>query len=168
MRLRTIVSFLLVFIVGIVFSGCTNTPDTTDPVASTTETTSTAPETTVPVVPETATPAEDSLASPEVEADREVIALINGDPAYSDEFEAAKGALLNQYAQTYAQFGMDIGMLLTGPEGRVFELGVEAESLMQIVQLIRFRARRRSRIPDANCSAYPNKTGSSKPRNCHL
>ncbi|MCK5827584.1 peptidylprolyl isomerase, partial [Candidatus Bipolaricaulota bacterium] len=89
-----------------------------------------------PVVPETATPVADSPATSAVETDREVIALINGEPAYSDEFEAAKGALLNQYAQTYAQFGMDIGMLLTGPEGRVFELGVEAESLMQIVQLI--------------------------------
>jgi parvulin-like peptidyl-prolyl isomerase len=136
MRLRTIVSFLLVFIVGIIFSGCTNTPDTTDPAASTPEATSTPPETTAPVVTGPAIPADDSPATPAVETDREVIALINGEPAYSDEFEAAKGALLNQYAQTYAQFGMDIGMLLAGADGRMFELGIEAESLMQIVQLI--------------------------------
>ncbi|MCK5827640.1 peptidylprolyl isomerase, partial [Candidatus Bipolaricaulota bacterium] len=71
-----------------------------------------------------------------IDPSQEVIALINDDPAYRDKFEAAKDALLNQYAQTYAQFGLDIGQLLTGPEGRVFELGVEAESLMQIVQLI--------------------------------
>jgi parvulin-like peptidyl-prolyl isomerase len=136
MRLRTIVSFLLVFIVGIIFSGCTNTPDTTDPAASTPEATSTPPETTAPVVTGAAIPADDSPATPAIETDREVIALINGEPAYSDEFEAAKGALLNQYAQTYAQFGMDIGMLLAGADGRMFELGIEAESLMQIVQLI--------------------------------
>ncbi|MFC2083406.1 hypothetical protein ACFLSG_05175, partial [Candidatus Bipolaricaulota bacterium] len=36
--------------------------------------------------------------------DPAVIALINGDPAYRDEFESMKNNLLNQYAQTYAQF----------------------------------------------------------------
>jgi len=123
MRLRSIVCFLLVLILGLVFSGCTSSPDATDPVASTSEATPAAPESTEPVVPV-------------ADADREVIALVNGDPAYHDEFEAAKGALLNQYAQTYAQFGMDIGTLLAGADGRMFELGIEAESLLQLVQLL--------------------------------
>jgi foldase protein PrsA len=125
MRLRSIVCLILVLILGMVFSGCTNNPDATDPVA-TTEVTPATPET-----PEV----EPATISP-VDADREVIALVNGDPAYRDEFEAAKGALLNQYAQTYAQFGIDVGTLLAGADGRMFELGIEAESLMQLVQLI--------------------------------
>jgi len=103
MRLRSIIYLLLVLVLGLFFSGCSNRPDTTPPA---------------------------------VDPDREVVALINGSPAYRDEFEDAKGALLNQYAQTYAQFGMDISMLLAGADGRMFELGVEAEALLQIFQMI--------------------------------
>lgn len=133
MRLRSIVCFLLVLIVGLLFSGCSNSPDTAEPVATTEVTT---PESPAPVVPEVETPAVETSTTPQIDADREVIALVNGEPAYRDEFEAAKGALLNQYAQTYAQFGIDIGTLLAGADGRMFELGIEAESLMQLVQLI--------------------------------
>ena len=141
MRLRSTVCCLLVLIIGLVFSGCTSAPDADDPVASATDVTTDVPAVTEPATPDVETPA---VEAPVVEApsnqaadsDQEVIALINGDPAYRDEFEAAKGALLNQYAQTYAQFGMDIATLLAGADGRVFELGIEAESLLQIVQLI--------------------------------
>ena len=142
MRLRSIVCFLFVLIIGLVFSGCTSTPDASDPVASTTEDTTETPAATEPATPDIEAPAVEAPATveapstQEVDADQEVIALVNGDPAYRDEFEAAKGALLNQYAQTYAQFGMDIATLLAGADGRVFELGIEAESLLQIVQLI--------------------------------
>lgn len=144
MRLRSIVCFLLVLIMGLVFSGCTSTPDTTDPVASTTpvtpdvpeSTTPTVPDVEVPAAPEVEPPAAEPIVAPVDDAEREVIALVNGAPAYRDEFEDAKGALLNQYAQTYAQFGMDISVLLGGADGRIFELGIEAESLLQIVQLI--------------------------------
>jgi foldase protein PrsA len=136
MRLRSTVCFLLVLILGLVFSGCTGNPDATEPVASTPAETSEAPESTAPVVPEVVASSDEAPTTPEVDEDREVIALVNGDPAYRDEFEAAKGALLNQYAQTYAQFGMDIATLLAGADGRMFELGIEAESLLQLVQLI--------------------------------
>ena len=130
MRLRSIFCLLLVLVMGLVFSGCTSSPDATDPVASTSEVAA-APESTEPVVP-----ANEVQATAKIDADREVIALVNGTPAYNDEFEAAKGALLNQYAQTYAQFGMNISSLLAGADGRMFELGIEAESLLQIIQLI--------------------------------
>lgn len=136
MRLRSIVCLLLVLILGLVFSGCTSSPDTAEPVASTSDVATKAPESTEPVVPEVETPSDEASATVAVDADREVIALVNGEPAYRDEFEAAKGALLNQYAQTYAQFGMDIGTLLAGADGRMFELGIEAEALLQLVQLI--------------------------------
>lgn len=136
MRLRSIVCFLFVLILSLIISGCTSNPETNDPVATTPGTTTEAPASTEPVVPAVETPAVEAPVTPAVEADQEAIAFVNGDPAYRDDFENAKGALLNQYAQTYAQFGLDISALLGGADGRMFELGIEAESLMQLVQLI--------------------------------
>ena len=114
MRFRLFACFLFVLILGLFISGCSNSPEPT----------------TEPSAPEAASTA------PEIDPDREVVALINNYPAYSDDFEDAKGALLNQYAQTYAQFGMDISMLLAGADGRMFELGIEAEALLQLAQMI--------------------------------
>jgi parvulin-like peptidyl-prolyl isomerase len=123
MRLRSIVCLLFILGLGLFFSGCSNNPEpTTGPVASTQETSTESPEI--------------ASTAPEIDSDREVVALINSSPVYRDEFERAKATLLNQYAQTYAQFGMDIAALLGGADGRMFELGIEAESLLQIVQLI--------------------------------
>ncbi len=133
MRLRFIVFVLFVLILGLVFTGCTNRPETTDPVP-TTSTTTTEPE--EPTTPAIETPAVETPSVAATDTDQQVIAYVNGDPAYQDDFENAKSALLNQYAQTYAQFGLDISALLSGADGRMFELGLEAESLMQIVQRI--------------------------------
>ncbi len=130
MRLRSIVYPLLVLVLGLLFSGCSDRPATTEPVASTEVTSPPSPATTEPSVPET------TATTPEVLPDREVIALINGSPAYRDEFEDARDALLKQYEQTYAQFGMDISMLLAGADGRMFELGIDAEAVLQIFQMI--------------------------------
>ena len=114
MRFRLFACFLFVLILGLFISGCSSSPEPT----------------TEPSVPEA------TSTAPEIDPDREVVALINNYPAYSDDFEDAKGALLNQYAQTYAQFGMDISMLLAGADGRMFELGIEAEALLQLAQTI--------------------------------
>jgi len=131
MRFRLFACFLFVLILGLFISGCSDSPEsTTEPVATAQETSADSPETVEPSIPEVA-PTE-----PEIATDREVVAFVTGDPAYRDEFESMKNSLLNQYAQTYAQFGMDISMLLAGADGRLFELGVEAEALQQIVQLI--------------------------------
>ena len=51
---------------------------------------------------------------------------------------------------------MDIGTLLAGADGRVFELGIEAESLLQIIQLILTKQEAASRgivISDADIQA---------------
>ena len=122
MRLRLSVCLLLVLILGLLFSGCSNSPVTpTEAIDSTEE-----------------TPSDNSSqvasTAPEIDPDREVVALINGYPVYHDEFESAKSALLGQYAQTYAQFGIDISMLMAGADGRMFELGIEAEALQQLAQ----------------------------------
>ena len=132
MRFRSFVCLLLVLILGLLFSGCSNSP------VLTTETTDSTQETASGNSSETTevTTSEAAFAAPEIDPDREVVALINGYPAYRDEFESAKSALLNQYQQTYSQFGMDISTLMAGADGRMFELGVEAEALLQMAQLI--------------------------------
>jgi len=132
MRFRSFVCLLLVLMLGLLFSGCSNSSaPTTDAIDSTQETPSDNSSETTEV-----TTSEVASTAPEIDPDREVVALINGYPAYRDEFESAKGALLSQYQQTYAQFGMDISMLMAGADGRLFELGVEAEALLQMAQLI--------------------------------
>jgi len=123
MRLRTLTCLAIVLLLGLSFFGCSNRPTT--------------PAESVDAPPETVsegTP-EITLPAPEIDPAREIVALVNGYPIYTDEFEPARGALLNQYAQMYAQFGMDISMLLAGADGRLFELGIEAEALQQLIQL---------------------------------
>jgi len=124
MRFRSFVCLLLVLIVGLVFSGCSNSPAPTTAAVDSTQ------------QADSDTSSEVASTAPEIDPAREVVALINGYPAYRDEFEDAKSALLNQYQQTYSQFGMDISMLMAGADGRLFELGVEAEALLQMAQLI--------------------------------
>jgi len=124
MRFRSFVCLLLVLMFGLLFSGCSSSPDPTTEAVDTTQETSSDNSSVV------------ASTAPEIDPDREVVALINGYPAYRDDFEDAKNALLNQYQQTYSQFGMDVSMLMAGADGRLFELGVEAEALLQMAQLI--------------------------------
>jgi parvulin-like peptidyl-prolyl isomerase len=65
-------------------------------------------------------------------SEREIVAYANGLPAYREDFEGAKAAILSQYAQMYAQFGMSIDSFLEGAEGRMFELSIEAEALYRV------------------------------------
>ena len=80
---------------------------------------------------ETAPPAVDAAASDAV--DVELVATVNGRPIYADALAAAKAALISQYQQLYAQFGMDIRAMLVGAEGRIFDLGLESEAVDRAV-----------------------------------
>ncbi|MFC2095780.1 peptidylprolyl isomerase, partial [Candidatus Bipolaricaulota bacterium] len=135
MRSRSIVCSLLVLALGLFLFGCGDRPTTTEPVASTEVTSPESPETTEPIVPEVTSPPDATPPATEVSSDREVLALVNGYSIYVDDFESSKNAILSQYAQTYSQFGMDISTLLVGAEGRLFELGIEADAFQQQVQL---------------------------------
>ena len=116
MRLRSLVCLLFVLVLGVFLSGCgNNSVPTTESVASTQETLS---DTSVEVVDSPTS--EVTSTAPEIDTEREVVALVNGYPTYFDELESAKNAIFNQYAQTYAQFGMDFSELLVGADGRMF------------------------------------------------
>ena len=90
MRLRSTVYFLLVLMIGLILSGCTS--EATDPVVSTPDATADAAavSTDPAIVVEVEDTSDEAPATAEVIADREVIALINGEPAYSDKFEEGK------------------------------------------------------------------------------
>ncbi len=62
-------------------------------------------------------------------------ALVNDYPVYQDDLDEVKAALVNQYSQTYAQFGMNFADLMVGADGRLLELGVEADAFQQLVQM---------------------------------
>jgi len=131
MRLRSLVCLLFILVLGVFLSGCgNNSVPTTESVASTQETLS---DTSVEAI-DTST-SEVTSTAPEIDPEREIVALVNGYPIYFDELESAKSAIFNQYAQTYAQFGMDFSELLVGADGRMFELGIEADAFQQLVQL---------------------------------
>lgn len=153
MRLRSFICLLLVLALGILFSGCDNNAPT-DPVDSTEVTTppdtDSSTDVSVPE-PDTSTevsvPGADSTAGPdvstpsdtatpvEVNLEREVCAYVNGYPIYVDDLDASKASIMNQYAQTYAQFGMNFSDMLVGADGRMLELGIEADAFQQLVQV---------------------------------
>jgi len=104
----------------------------------------------VPVEPadQTATTPETG-ASTEQPEPLEIVATINQLPITGEAFEQAKGAILNQYAQGYAQFGMSIDSLLVGAEGRMMELSIEAEAMYRVFgsTLIEAEAEARGLLP---------------------
>jgi foldase protein PrsA len=120
MRVRAIVCLSFVLILALVLFGCGKKPVSVTESDGTTSTTSTASAT--------------QLTSPQIDADRELVALVNGFPVYADDLEDAKGAIYNQYAQTYAQFGLELSTMMVGADGYMFELGIEAQAFMQLVQ----------------------------------
>jgi len=85
-----------------------------------------------PALPDSSTP---DLPAPVVDSERTIVALVNDYPVYQDDLDEVKAALINQYSQTYAQFGMNFTDLLVGADGRLLELGVEADAFQQLVQL---------------------------------
>lgn len=121
MRIRSILLLAVTLVLGLLLAGCgdrTSTPPADSPV-ETTE---------VPASP----PAETAGELPE----DEVVAYVNGRPAYRHDFEAAKVTLLQQYLQMYAQFGMSIETLLAGGEGQLFQLSLEAEALRRVAAAV--------------------------------
>ncbi|UCF10699.1 MAG: peptidylprolyl isomerase, partial [Candidatus Bipolaricaulota bacterium] len=57
------------------------------------------------------------------------VAYVNGVGIPEATFEEARVAVLNQYQQIYAQFGMSIDAMMTAARGRLFDLAVRAEAL---------------------------------------
>ncbi|MBE0636011.1 peptidylprolyl isomerase [Candidatus Bipolaricaulota bacterium] len=155
MRLRSFVCLLLVLALGVLFSGCDNTApaDPTDVTQVTEPTDSVATSDAAPdVSPTPSQPVATSDAVPGVsptpsQADtgRETFASVNGYPLYLDDLEAAKSSILNQYAQTYAQFGMNFSDMLGGADGLMLELGIEADAFQQLVQVALTQAEADSR-----------------------
>ncbi len=107
MRIRTILLLAVTLALGLLLAGCGDRSPTSP---------------TEPPVETTGAPDQAG----------EIVAYVNGRPAYRDDFEAAKVTLLQQYLQLYAQFGMNIESLLAGGEGRLFQLSLEAEALRRV------------------------------------
>ena len=147
MRLRSLVCLLLVLALGLFIAGCNNdTPPATESIDTAQESTPVDPDVVpdTPVVPEPSTPDVPSTEpstpelpspEPEVDVEREVAALVNDYPVYQDDLDEVKAALITQYSQTYAQFGMSFADLMVGADGYLLELGVEADAFQQLVQL---------------------------------
>lgn len=121
MRIRALVMVAILLVLGLLLVGCGDRPSQA-PADSPVETTE---------APEQA-PAEAVVEIPE----DEIVAYVNGRPAIRSDFEAAKTALLNQYMQMYAQFGMSIEALMAGAEGRLFQLSLEAEALNRVMAAV--------------------------------
>ena len=125
MRIRTTLLLAVTLVLGLLLAGCGDRSDQISEDSSpavTTEPSDRTPEATAE------TPDE---ATDEASKD-EIVAYVNGRPAYRDDFEAAKVTLLQQYIQLYAQFGMSIESMLAGGEGRIFQLSLEAEALRRV------------------------------------
>ncbi len=116
MRHRTF--FALLLLLSAFLFACTHNPSTS------TTTTVDVPESSV------------EETSPEIAEGEMPIAWIDGTPVDHETFDEALSAVMNQYGQTYAQFGIDISGLRVGADGRVFELAIEAEAFLQIVQQV--------------------------------
>jgi len=115
MRIRSFVLLAVLLVLGLLLSGCGNRSSVESPAGVTEQ---------APAQPATETP------------EGEIVAYVNGCPAYRDDFETAKSSLLNQYAQLYAQFGMSVDSLLTGADGRLFELSLETEALNRVMATV--------------------------------
>jgi parvulin-like peptidyl-prolyl isomerase len=121
MRIPPYVLLAILLVLGLLLSGCGDRPSSpsADSPIETTEAPEQAPEEATTEIPE-----------------GEIVAYVNGRPAARSDFEAAKGTLLNQYLQMYAQFGLNIETLLAGAEGRMFQLSLEAEALSRVMAAI--------------------------------
>lgn len=117
MRYRTSVGLFLLFTLIALLFGCADEP------------------TTGPSEQESAEPAANETMQHTAEGEPPV-AWINGTPVDRQTFEDATAAMMNQYGQTYAGFSIDISGMRGGASGRVFDLAVEADAFLQIVQQV--------------------------------
>ena len=131
---------LCLLLAGLLF-GCGNepAPTSTDTPPATTEPETPAstpeietPDVETPEVESPETPA--AVDAPSTEDDgadipADAVALLNGRPISQATFNNTRNALVNQYQQIYAQFGQDIRAMLTGAQGRIFQLSIDAEAM---------------------------------------
>ena len=121
---------LCLLLAGLLF-GCGNEPA---PASNDTPPATTEPDTpaTTPDVETPDTPASVDTPSTTDEGDElpdDTVALLNGRPISQATFNNTRNALVNQYQQIYAQFGQDIRAMLTGAQGRIFQLSIDAEAM---------------------------------------
>jgi len=126
MRIRPIVIFGLLVALALLPIGCSQSPETDEPTSVSQPTTETPEPPVVATDPEEpATVDEEPTTLPEAD----LAAHVNGRPVTVEAFERAKDAVIVNYQQIYSQFGQDVRDLLNGPDGRVFELGIELEAI---------------------------------------
>jgi len=126
MRIRSLVVFVLLVALALLPIGCSQSPQTDEP-SSVTQPSDETPDTpAVAVDSEPLAPVEDEVVAPTT---ADVAAYVNGDAVTTETFERAKDAVIVNYQQIYSQFGQDVRDLLNGPDGRVFELGIELEAV---------------------------------------
>jgi foldase protein PrsA len=111
----------LIVSLGLVLWGCSRGGEPTAAGPQDAETSATSPED-GPATTEDRPTDEEAAAAGHV-------AYVNGEGISEATFEEARVAVLSQYQQIYAQFGMSIDAMLTGARGRLFELAVESEAL---------------------------------------
>jgi len=128
MRIRSLALLVILFSLTLMMLGCGNRP-APSPAETPVETTE-APD---QVPTETAERTPEDVAGT---AGDEIVAYVNGRPAYRHDFEAARLTLLNQYLEMYSMFGMSIESLLAGGEGRLFQLSLEAEALRRVMATV--------------------------------
>ena len=144
MRCRSVLNVLILLVIGLLLFGCGKDAA---PTASESTPAAAAPAAVeAPVEPPAETPAETATVPAETAEDLgEVVATIDGHPAYRTQFDEAKASLLSQYNQIYAQFGMSVSSLLVGAEGRMFELSLEAEAISNVMSTILIEAEAEAR-----------------------
>jgi len=150
MKIRWLVLLGLV-LVGLLMVGCDDrSPDTADDQP---EVTATEPPGSVEEpAADAASTEEESAPADEVgeqASETEIIAYANGRAVSREEYESALSAVLNQYAMTYSQFGMDFTAMLQGGDGRLRQLSMEAEALYRAfgVALVEAEAEERGVLP---------------------
>ncbi len=121
MQIRSFLPIVFLIALSLLFAGCSRQPE--EPAEAADQVEETAPE----VAPETV----DDEAVAE-EAERTIVAYLNGRPLYDEGLARQFNLVLSQYQELYAQFGQDIRTLLTGASGRELTLNMQLEALQRL------------------------------------
>ena len=125
MHARSLVPIALLIALALLMAGCGSQPTDQPPPQPAQET----PDEVTPDV--VATPPDEPIT--ETPADEvEIIAYVNGRPLYADAMARDVQAVVLQYQQVYAQFGMNIADMLVGASGRELSLSLELQALQRL------------------------------------
>jgi parvulin-like peptidyl-prolyl isomerase len=122
MRIRPLIWFTLITVLLVLaLGGCSrDTAPPTNADADTAPATETA---------DTTAPADTTTSSDTATVGTDVVAYVNDVAIDTGMLDRAKQQVLSRYQQIYSQFGMDVYSLLSGAQGRVFQLRIEDEAL---------------------------------------